>query len=530
MRCSFIVDGIRLSVMAAEEEAFSAAAAALRRAGVRAGDFSFHIRKKSVDARHRGDVSFVYSVIADAEITAAPDAKRLAAAGVKIAEDEPMTLTFGTERLTAPIHIVGFGPAGMFCALLLAENGYRPVVCERGADVDARVKAVERFLDTAVLDENTNVQFGAGGAGTFSDGKLTTRIGDPLCSYVLRRFTEFGAPEDILYRAKPHVGTDNLREVVRRLDAKIRALGGEIRYETRVTDVADHALFVDGAEEKSGATVLAVGHSARDLYEKLLADGFSIVPKAFSCGVRVEHLQSELDEAMYGDFANKYGLGHAEYALSYREGERGVYSFCMCPGGYVMASASENGGVVTNGMSNYRREGRNANAAIAVSVLPEDYGNTPRGAIAFQRSLEREAFRAGGGAFRAPAQLMGDFLSGKSGTEPRRILPTYANGNVEVTDLHGVLPPFITSMLETGFRRFGRTIRGFDAPDVLLTGVETRTSAPIRILRGDDYIAPGFTGIYPAGEGAGYAGGIMSAAVDGIRVALAIMRRFAPPD
>ena len=530
MRCSFIVDGIRLPVSAAEQEAFSAAAAALRRAGVHAGDPAFHIRKKSVDARHRDDVSFVYSVIVDAEISSAPDTKRLANSGIKIANEEPMTLSFGAERLTAPIHIVGFGPAGMFCALLLAENGYCPIVYERGADVDARVKAVERFLDTASLDENTNVQFGAGGAGTFSDGKLTTRIGDPLCSYVLKRFCEFGAPDDILYRAKPHVGTDNLREVVRRLDAKIRELGGEIHYETHVTEVSDHSLVINGTAEKSAATVLAVGHSARDLYEKLLASGFSIVPKAFSCGVRVEHLQNELDEVMYGDFAGKYGLGHAEYALSYREGKRGVYSFCMCPGGYVMASASENGGVVTNGMSNYRRDGRNANAAIAVSVLPEDYGNTPAGAIAFQRSLERAAFRAGGDAFRAPAQLMGDFLSGKSGTEPQRIVPTYMNGNVFMTDLHGVLPPFITSMLETGFRRFGCTIRGFDAPDVPMTGVETRTSAPIRILRGDDYTAPGFSGIYPAGEGAGYAGGIMSAAVDGIRVAMAIMRRFAPPD
>lgn len=528
MKTILIIENIRLPVTAAEEEAFGVAEKRLGKLGIPFGKLVFRVRKKSVDARDKSRISFVYSLQVEIESGKLPPDEKLAKYHIKKAVSNMFSVSFGILKPESPIAVVGFGPAGMFCGLLLAEYGFKPIIFERGAAVDERVDRVEHFVKTGELSEDTNVQFGAGGAGTFSDGKLTTRIGDPLCGYVTEKLCELGAPSDIAWRAKPHVGTDQLRGVIRQMDARIRALGGEIRYNSHVSALRDESITVNGLEIPVSATVLAVGHSARDLYAYLLNHSFRIEPKAFSCGVRVEHLQRELDEAMYGDFAGRYGLEHADYGLSYRQGDRGVYSFCMCPGGYVMASASEEGGVVTNGMSHYLRDGENANAAIAVSVLPEDYGATPTAAIAFQRDLEQKAFKAGGGHFVAPVQTIGDFYQGIALHEPNRIKPTYRDGAVRVTDLHQVLPPFITDMLKTGFHEFGKRIAGFDASDVPLTGVETRTSAPVRILRGDELTAPGFPHVYPCGEGAGYAGGIMSAAVDGIRVALAIMRRFRP--
>ena len=486
----------------------------------------YHIYRKSVDARKRGAIKFVFSVCA--ELSVSPETVRARASdGFKLYEKSTFECKKGTSKLEGRPVIVGFGPAGIFCALALAENGYSPIVYERGGSVEDRVASLERFISTGHLDTECNVQFGAGGAGTFSDGKLTTRINDPLGAYVLEKLVSLGAPEDILYKAKPHIGTDILREVISRADARIRELGGDIRYRSRVSVNGEDA-YVGGERIPYGVLVLALGHSARDTYAELMNSGYAIEAKPFSAGVRIEHLQSELDLAMYGDFAGDDILGRADYNVSLREGERGVYSFCMCPGGEVVAAASEDGGVVTNGMSNRKRDGRNANAALAVSVLPSDFGGDPRGAIEFQRKLERAAFTAGGGDYSAPVQTVGDLLEGKSGTVPARIMPTYMNGKVTPCDLHRILPSFITDMLESGIRYFGRRIRGFDSADVPLTGVETRTSAPVRIMRNEKLTAISHGKIYPCGEGAGYAGGIMSAAIDGLRVARAVMEEYSP--
>ena len=484
------------------------------------------IHRKSIDARKKNAIKLVYSVCADVEISK-NKSSRISESGFKPYTEAEFKHGVGEKPLYGRPVVVGFGPAGIFCALALAEKGYSPIVYERGADVSSRVKAVERFISSATLDTECNIQFGAGGAGTFSDGKLTTRINDPLCTYVLSKLCELGAPEDILTKAKPHIGTDILRRVVENADARIRELGGEIHYGSRAEVIGDK-LLVNGSEVPYGVLILAIGHSSRDTYSLLMDSGYMIEPKAFSVGVRVEHLQRELDEAMFGQLAGDKTLGRAEYNVSYREGNRGVYSFCMCPGGEVMAAASEEFGVVTNGMSYRDRRGDNANAALAVSVLPDDYGATPAGAISFQRALERKAYEAGGSSYAAPMQRVGDFLSESVSDKIGRIKPTYMNGKVTPVELRNVLPEFVTDMLAKGLVNFGKKIKGFDTPDAILTGVETRTSAPVRIIRGEDYTAPSHERVYPCGEGAGYAGGIMSAAIDGLRIARAIMESYAP--
>ncbi len=486
------------------------------------------VYRRSVDARHSDALRFVYTVLIGTELSPAPEALgRLNAVRM---EDGTLTPETGTVPLSARPVVVGFGPGGMFAALLLAEQGYRPLVLERGEDTAERQAAVERFYRTKILDPSTNIQFGAGGAGTFSDGKLVTRINDPKCRWVLERFAGFGAPAEILTEAKPHVGTDRLLGVVGAIRDRIRSLGGEILFRTAFLSVKKTgervtAVVTDRGEIQAGAVILAIGHSARDTAARLIADGFSLVPKPFSVGVRIEHLQEDIDRAMYGKFASRmdrYGLKHAEYAFSRRVGNECVYTFCMCPGGEVVAAASEEGGVVTNGMSRYLRDGRNANAAIAVAVeAPEP--------VEFQRGLERAAFRMGGGEYRAPMQTVGDFLSGSHGKEPGRVLPTYMNGNVTPCDLHGLFPDRVSSMLELGIRDFDRKLHGFASPDAILTAAETRTSSPLRILREPGTLtAPGCVNLYPCGEGAGYAGGITSAAVDGLSCALALMKENAP--
>ena len=521
-----LIENIRVPVSAADEAVFAEARRRIRNCGFFGKPTQMEMHRKSIDARRR-ELSFVCSVWACVSCKKSVTDELLKVCGMRFSDSEPLELPVGEEIMSGRPVIVGFGPAGIFCGLLLAECGFRPLILERGGSVDERIQAVERFSRFGELDTSTNIQFGAGGAGTFSDGKLTTRIGDSRCRYVLERLHELGAPADILWQAKPHIGTDVLRDVIRQADGRIRALGGEIRYHARAEQVTSSSLMVGSECISFGALILACGHSARDLYEELIASGFSIEAKPFSVGVRVEHLQSDIDYAMYGDSAGKYGLAHADYAISHRYGNRGAYSFCMCPGGEVVAAASEEGGVVTNGMSNRKRDGRNANSAIAVSVHTSDYGGTPMGAISYQRNLEQAAFRAGGRNYAAPCQTVGDFLNGRSGTEAKRIVPTYRHGSVCYTDFHKILPEYVCSMLEMGFRQFGRKIRGFDADDVPMTGVETRTSAPVRILRDDSAMtALRYDRIYPCGEGAGYAGGIMSAAVDGIRVAQAILARY----
>ena len=509
--------------------------------------------KTSIDARKKPDILRVCTVLLTVEVTAR-DAESILSRDSKIGifEKESFDLPQGSEPLDGRPVIVGFGPAGMFCALLLCEAGFAPIIVERGDDVDERAAAVERFYRTRVLDTDSNIQFGAGGAGTFSDGKLVTRIGDPKCTWVLEKFAEYGAPEEILTKAKPHIGTDILLRVVGNIRDDLRARGCEFRFRTTMREIISNeqnggthasAIRTQDGEIPCGALVLALGHSARDTYKMLYERGILLQPKPFSVGVRIEHLQSALNEAAYGAAARdtlacgavgkNILLPPAEYSVSHRPkpssddpDPRGVYSFCMCPGGEVMAAASEAGGVVVNGMSRFARDGRNANAALAVSVRTSDYGDHPMKAIEYQRSLEQKAFLAGGGDYSAPCQTVGDFLRGTCGTEPTTVKPSYMNGGVRMCDLHTILPTFVTDLLADGIRRFDRQYPGFSSDTALLTGVETRTSAPVRIPRTEQFTADGCDNIYPIGEGAGYAGGITSAAVDGVNAALALLARY----
>ena len=485
-----------------------------------------HIYRRSVDTRRR-NITFVWSVAVDTD-RALSEGELSLCDSAPLPESDPLDgLERGTELLEDRPVVVGFGPCGMFCALMLAEAGYRPIVIERGDNVLSRSQKVGAFFKDGILDTESNIQFGAGGAGTFSDGKLVTRIGDIRTGYVIRRLYEMGAPKEILYQAKPHIGTDKLLYVVSNIDRRIRELGGEVRYNTRldkINTVNGKAISVSagGEDIPCSVVVLAVGHSARDTYSYLRTSGFSLAPKPFSVGVRIEHLRSDIDRAVYGNEAGNPILGSAEYSLSKRVGEECVYSFCMCPGGEVIAAASEEGGVVTNGMSRYKRDGANSNAAIAVSVMPE---GDP---IDFQRRLEAKAFAMGGSDYSAPIQTVGDFLRGKWGSAPGKVKPTYRKGKVMECDLHKLFPNRINKMLEMGIRDFDHKIKGFADSEAILTGVESRTSAPLRILRNEGMIALGYDNVYPCGEGAGYAGGITSASVDGIKAAEQIIKRFAP--
>ncbi len=491
------------------------------------------IYKTSVDARKKDNILFVYSVSAKIHGKARVSEVVLQKEGIVPMQSEEISVEFGSDVMhTRPV-IVGFGPCGIFCALLLAKNGYRPIVIERGAPVKQRTADVEFFFKSGILNPESNIQFGAGGAGTFSDGKLVTRINDPKCSYVLSEMHRFGAPDEILYKAKPHVGTDYLKKVVENAEKEIVRLGGEVLFHTKLEDIRISNGKVVSVKTNKGdlpcsVLVLALGHSARDTFSMLSSHGVGMVPKSFSVGVRVEHLQEDIDRALYGKFAGHPKLPKGEYNLSCHNGDRGVYTFCMCPGGQVVAAASETGGVVTNGMSNFLRDGKNANSAVAVSVNPSDYGDRVDLAIDFQRNLERSAYLAAGKSYAAPCQTMGDFLGKTRNTAPSKVLPTYSDGNVTMTDMNKVLPPFVAESLRFGFANFDRKLKGFAANEAVLTGVETRTSSPIRMPRNENYLSPDFDNLYPCGEGAGYAGGITSAAVDGIKCALAIMKKYRP--
>lgn len=518
-----IVEQIKTSIDVEDNEIFEIAKARIQKA--RAFKIlNMYIFKRSIDARHNDAIKFVTSVCAEVNTTRALNEDTLKKLGIKVFAEEIIDFTAKSIPQSPPL-VVGFGPAGMFCALSLAKAGLKPIVIERGADVDTRVALVEGFYKNKSLSLDTNIQFGAGGAGTFSDGKLTTGINDPKCNFVLKTLCDLGAPVEIMYQAKPHIGTDLLRNVVKATANEIIRLGGTIHYNTKLISYSDNIANTTNGSFAFSSLVLAIGHSARDTYEYLLNKGVAIEAKAFSVGVRIEHLQADINEALYGKFAYDKRLGAASYNVSHRENDRGVYSFCMCPGGEVVAAQSEENSIVVNGMSRHARDGKNANSAIAVQINKQDYGSTPKQAIEFQRNLEKKAFIEAGSSYKAPVQTMGDFYENASKTEPKRIQPTYMNGFVQPCDLNRILPKHVCDYLKLGFEKFGNKIKGFNAKDVPLTGVETRTSAPIRILRNDTYTLLGSDNIYPCGEGAGYAGGIMSAAVDGIKVALAILNK-----
>ena len=489
--------------------------------------------RRSIDARKKPDIYYVYSIAVRGSF---PSVEESALARFGISLHTPLAMPtpeIGEMRLSAPPVVVGSGPCGLFAALLLAEWGYNPIILERGGSIADRHKIQAEFERTHILNTDTNIQFGAGGAGTFSDGKLVTRINDPLTNYILERFIEFGAPEEIRYIAKPHVGTDVLSVVVDRMIDRIVSLGGRIMYNTKYISPIQSlgtvkAVLTDKGEIPCGALILAIGHSARDTYEKMISANMAIEAKSFSIGMRIEHLAEDIDRSLYGDAAGKYRLAHAEYALSHNTKTRGTYTFCMCPGGVVVAAASEEGQVVVNGMSYNSRSERNSNSAVVTTVFREDYGGDPRSAIEFQRRIEKDAYLAGGGGYAAPIITVGDFLKGECKTAPTRIQPSYMSGtNVKLANPDSYLPEFVCSGIRSALVDFDRKISGFAAPDAVLTGAETRTSAPLRILRDNTTrLASGYTNIYPAGEGAGYAGGITSAAIDGVKSALALMKNY----
>ena len=538
-KTKLLIERIRVSVDSSEEMIANKAKEKMKRAGIGTASLHFRLYKKSIDARNKQDIRLECAVLAEGELPPkALDEKLLARAQARVLSEEEPNLTFGKIPMSAAPVVVGMGPAGLFAALLLAQNGYAPILIDRGGSIAERTADVSRFREEGILNTESNIQFGAGGAGTFSDGKLITRINDPLCNYVLKSLVAFGAPEDICIKAKPHVGTDILRVVVDHILGEIERLGGRVIYRCRmdgISETADKTLSVKTTKGDlhAGALLLAPGHSARDTYRYLIEQNFAVEAKPMSVGIRVEHLQSDIDRALYGDHAGHPNLGPAEYALSDTKGERGVYTFCMCPGGEVVAAASEEGGLVVNGMSYHARNNPNANAAVAVSIRCEDYekveGSAPLGAIAFQRRIERAAFEAGGKDYYAPVMTMQDFLGGTSTHARGRVTPSYRDGKVREADFARIFPSFVTDSLRYGFSSFGQKIAGFDAPDTMLTAAETRTSAPVRILRNKETMtAVGHPLIYPCGEGAGYAGGITSAAVDGLRAAMALMSAFAP--
>ncbi|MDO9387772.1 MAG: NAD(P)/FAD-dependent oxidoreductase [Thiobacillus sp.] len=500
----------------------------------------FSIFKHSYDARKKHALLMVYAV--DVEV------RNEAALLKKFRDDRHLAPTpdmayqfvgHAPENLTERPIVVGFGPCGIFAALVLAQMGFKPIVLERGKAVRERTQDTWGLWRRHVLNPESNVQFGEGGAGTFSDGKLYSQIKDPrhLGRKVLTEFVKAGAPEEILYVSKPHIGTFRLVGMVEAMRHEIESLGGEIRFGQRVTDV----LIEDGPDGKrirgvtlaSGETlesrhvVLALGHSARDTFEMLHARGVYMEAKPFSVGFRIEHPQSLIDRARLGPNAGNPQLGAADYKLVHHaKNGRTVYSFCMCPGGTVVAAASEPGCVVTNGMSQYSRNERNANAGIVVGITPADFpGDDPLAGIALQRKLEARAFQLGGGNYDAPAQLVGDFIEGKPSTRLGSVEPSYQPG-VHLTDLASCLPDYVIEAIREALPAFDRQIKGFAMNDAVLTGVETRTSSPLRITRGDDCGSVNVKGLYPAGEGAGYAGGILSAGVDGIKVAEAVARDY----
>lgn len=489
----------------------------------------YNIFKKSIDARNKDDIFYNYTI----------DVKYTGKGGkeIKKVTKESYQIDINKKRKSEerPV-IIGAGPAGLFCALILVQNGIKPIIIEQGKKVEERKKDVDEFLRNGKLNVNSNVQFGEGGAGTFSDGKLTTGVNNPLCRRVLKEFVNFGAPKQIMYVNKPHIGTDNLINIISNMRNYIIENGGEFLFENKLIDfvIEDEKVvsikYIDVTknnsaikELKTDSLVLAIGHSARETFEKVHEKGLTMEKKNFSVGVRIEHKQSMINESQYGT-KTTLKLPPAEYKLAYHGENRSCYTFCMCPGGTVMASSSNLGEIVTNGMSKFARDGENANSAVLVSVTPEDFkGESVLEGIYFQKELEEKAFILGGSNYFAPIQKVGDFFENRKTTEIGEVKPTYKPG-VTLSNLQEILPDYVVQTLKEGILDFDKKIKGFANRDAILTGVETRSSSPVRIVR-DEKGESNIKGIYPCGEGAGYAGGIMTAAMDGIKIAINILEK-----
>lgn len=493
---------------------------------------SYTIYKKSVDARKKDDVHFTYSI--DAVITLDENQIVQKCKSNKVQIVKPYKYEMPENKRVSKFRpvIVGFGPAGMFAGLILAEAGLQPIILERGKDVDSRQKDVNKFWQTKELNEESNVQFGEGGAGTFSDGKLTTGIKSPFIRKVLDELYEAGAPEEILYSSKPHIGTDRLTVVVKNIRKKIESLGGEVRLECKLERIIKANGFVHGityshhgemTDMECDSVIMAIGHSARDTVEMMYNLGAEIMQKPFSVGARIEHPQKLINQAQYGKFAGHPKLGAADYKLAcHGLHERGAYTFCMCPGGTVVAAASEKEGVIVNGMSSLARDGENANSALLVGIEPKDFPSEhPLAGIYYQREIEHNAYVLAGSNYNAPAQLVGDFLKGIESKELGNVRPTCPTG-VTLTNLDECLPAKVSATMKSAIVEMDKKLNGFNLYDAVLTAPETRSSSSVRILR-DEFMQCNIRGVYPCGEGAGYAGGIVSAAVDGIKCAHAVL-------